>query len=236
MLFKNWFRHLALFVYHKIKNRGKVRFHYTSTMSHQCVFEGYNVIGEHTDFYGTMGLGSYILPYSHFSAYIGRFSCIGKYVYQIVERHPYKEPFVTTSAMFISQRKQTGHTFAKKQYFEEYKFYDQQREIAFKVGNDCWIGHEVCFVGGVEVGDGAVVLTRAMVTKDVPPYAIVGGVPAKVIGYRYDEATIEMLLRVKWWDKDVKWFEEHADLLCDMEKFKEYFSKNPTDIDSERRE
>jgi hypothetical protein len=129
--------------------------------------------------------------------------------------------------MFISLKKQTGCTFAKKQYAEEYRFYDKEREIAFKVGNDCWIGHEACFVGGVEVGDGAVVLARAMVTKDVPPYAIVGGVPAKVIGYRYDEATIEMLLRVKWWDKDVKWFEEHADLLCDMEKFKEFFSKNP---------
>ena len=232
----NWLNHLFLYLYHKGKNRHLVQFPYSARLSHRSEFGGKNAVGSHTDFYGKIGMGSYIGSHCEISADIGRFSSLGNKITQIVETHPLREPFVTTSPMFISLKKQTGCTFAKKQYAEEYRFYDKEREIAFKVGNDCWIGHEVCFVGGVEVGDGAVVLTRAMVTKDVPPYAIVGGVPAKVIGYRYDEATIEMLLRVKWWDKDVEWFEEHADLLCDMEKFKEYFSKNPTDIDSERRE
>ena len=58
----------------------------------------------------------------------------------------------------------------------------------------------------------------------MPPYAIVGGIPAKVIGYRYDGDTIKMLLEVKWWNKPVEWLKEHSDLLCDMEKFKMYFN------------
>ena len=73
--------------------------------------------------------------------------------------------------------------------------------------------------------DGAVVLAHAVVTKDVPPYAIVGGVPAKVIGYRYDEDTIDFLLKVKWWNKDKKWFKEHWELLCDIDKMKTYFNE-----------
>ena len=66
------------------------------------------------------------------------------------------------------------------------------------IGNDVWIGERVFIVGGVRIADGAVVLVGAVVSKDVSPYAIVGGVPAKVIGYRYDEETIDFLLKVKW--------------------------------------
>lgn len=70
------------------------------------------------------------------------------------------------------------------------------------VGNDVWIGYEAVIMSGVHIGDGAIVGTRAVVTKDVPPYAVVGGVPARIIKYRFDEGTIEKLLRLKWWDWD----------------------------------
>lgn len=59
-----------------------------------------------------------------------------------------------------------------------------------KIGSDCWIGTGVFLVGGIVIGNGAVVLAGAVVTKDVPPYAIVGGVPARILRYRYDEETI----------------------------------------------
>ena len=68
------------------------------------------------------------------------------------------------------------------------------------IGNDVWIGFEAVVFAGVHIGDGAVVGARAVVTKDVPPYAIVGGVPAKIIRKRFDDAIIERLLAIRWWD------------------------------------
>jgi virginiamycin A acetyltransferase len=68
------------------------------------------------------------------------------------------------------------------------------------IGNDVWIGCEAVVLAGVHIGDGAIVGARALVTKDVEPYAIVGGVPAKVIRKRYDDRTIDQLLTMKWWD------------------------------------
>jgi len=68
------------------------------------------------------------------------------------------------------------------------------------VGNDVWIGYEAVILAGVTVGDGAIIGTRAVVTKDVPPYTIVGGVPAKPIRKRFDEDTIARLLELRWWD------------------------------------
>lgn len=68
------------------------------------------------------------------------------------------------------------------------------------IGNDVWIGYEAIIMSGVKIGDGAIIGTRAVVTKDVQPYTIVGGVPAKVIKKRYDDYTISKLLKIKWWD------------------------------------
>lgn len=72
------------------------------------------------------------------------------------------------------------------------------------VGNDVWIGYEAVLFSGITIGDGAIIGTRAVVTKDVPPYTIVGGVPAKPIRKRFDDITITKLLTLKWWD----WSEE----------------------------
>lgn len=68
------------------------------------------------------------------------------------------------------------------------------------IGNDVWIGYEAVILAGVHIGDGAVIGARAVVTKDVPPYAIVGGVPAKVIRKRFAQSQIDELLQLKWWD------------------------------------
>jgi len=68
------------------------------------------------------------------------------------------------------------------------------------IGNDVWIGNGALVMDGVHVGDGAIVAARAVVTKDVPPYAIVGGVPAKVLKYRFSPEVIELLEEIKWWE------------------------------------
>lgn len=70
------------------------------------------------------------------------------------------------------------------------------------IGNDVWIGYEAVIMPGVKIGDGAVIGTRAVVTKNVPPYTIVGGVPAKPIRRRFDDATVEKLEALRWWDWD----------------------------------
>ena len=76
--------------------------------------------------------------------------------------------------------------------------WDRKGDIV--IGNDVWIGYEAVILAGVTIGDGAVIGARAVVTKDVPPYAIVGGVPARVIRSRFPEETVKALLRLKWWD------------------------------------
>lgn len=68
------------------------------------------------------------------------------------------------------------------------------------IGNDVWIGYEAVVLAGVTIGDGAVIGARAVVAKDVPPYTIVGGVPAKLIRKRFAQETIDFLLKIKWWD------------------------------------
>lgn len=91
-------------------------------------------------------------------------------------------------------------------FFEEWNLekkavtqaWDNKGDIV--VGNDVWIGYEAVILAGVRIGDGAVIGTRAVVTKDVPPYTIVGGVPAKPIKKRFPEKTISMLLDMQWWN------------------------------------
>lgn len=68
------------------------------------------------------------------------------------------------------------------------------------VGNDVWIGYEAVILAGVRIGDGAVIGSRAVVTRDIPPYTIVGGVPARTIRKRFDDAVIARLLELRWWD------------------------------------
>lgn len=81
------------------------------------------------------------------------------------------------------------------------------------IGNDVWIGAEAMILSGVTIGDGAVIGARAVVTKDVPPYAIVGGNPARVIRMRFDEATIARLQSLKWWTWDDARIEKFLPLL-----------------------
>lgn len=220
-------------LYLKYKYGNKVKVSLSCFISPTSFFEGMNKLHSHTNFSGKLGFGSYIGAYCSLSAEIGRFCSISNYVKCNNGIHPYKEPFACTAPCFYSlnpDRSQNGSTFAKEQMFDEFRFYDKDNKFAIKIGNDVWIG-EGCFInGGVKISDGAMVLSHAVVTKDVPPYAIVGGVPAKVIGYRYDEDTIKFLLSIKWWNNSSKWFCDNWKLLTDIKQLKKYYlEKNTND-------
>lgn len=77
------------------------------------------------------------------------------------------------------------------------------------IGNDVWLGYQSTILSGVKIGDGAIVGTASVVTKDVPPYTIVGGNPAKIIRPRFDPNTINQLLKLKWWNWDIKKISKH---------------------------
>lgn len=120
---------------------------------------------------------------------IGAFCSISDHVYIGGAEHPID--WVSTSPVFQNV-KHSGPT----KRFTKHEIPCIKRTI---IGNDVWIGHGVTIKQGVTVGHGAVIGSNAVVTKDIPPYAIVGGVPATIIKYRFDDETIETLLKTEWW-------------------------------------
>lgn len=207
------FKRLSHYLRNKKRLWGKVRFNSSVRIGQDSKFEGANTIGDNTFFSGYMGYGTYMCQNCSITGNIGRFCSIAQDVKNSLGVHPITSPYVSTSPMFFSLRKQTGKTFAKKQLFDELK-------DPIEIGHDCWIGQGVFIVGGVKIGTGAVVLAGAVVTKDVPPYSIVGGVPAKVVKYRYDEETIDFLLKSEWWNRPIEWLEANYELFSNIDEFK----------------
>ena len=211
-------------IYYKINNRGKnVKLHWTSDILRNTEFEGYNKVCAHSQFGGYLGMCSYVGSKSKLRAKVGRFTSIAYGCECISGRHPYKTPYVSTSPLFISTRKQVGLAIVASSCFDETKMADYENNYDVIIGNDCWIGYKVNIVSGVTINDGAVVLSRAVVTKDVPPYAIVGGVPAKIIGYRYNEDQINKLLNIKWWNFSLNKIIDNKELFLDIDAFLKRF-------------
>lgn len=87
------------------------------------------------------------------------------------------------------------------------------------IGSDVWVGHGVTILSGVNIGDGAIIAAGSVVTKDIPPYSIFGGVPAKLIRYRFDMETQKSLLKIKWWDWDEYKIRKNISDLCSVDDF-----------------
>lgn len=157
-------------------------------------------------------------------AHIGAFCSISANIEILKYTHPTSN-FVSTHPAFFSLLKQSGYTFVSNQLFQEELYYDKERGISIEIGNDVWIGSNVLLIAGIKIGDGAIIAAGSVVTKDVTPYSIVGGVPAKLIRYRFTEDDISFLEKIKWWNKSSKWLESNASLFSDIKTFKKNYSE-----------
>jgi acetyltransferase-like isoleucine patch superfamily enzyme len=143
----------------------------------KCIVSDYSYIGYNTNIY---------------NASIGKFCSISKDVCIGLPSHPTK--FISTSPLFVNVQNGTGYSWSKQDLFNSVP-------EKVMIGNDVWIGMKSTIMGGITIGNGAIIAAHSVVTKDVPPYAIVGGVPSKIIKYRFNDSIIETLQKSEWWNR-----------------------------------
>ena len=216
---------LQLYLHYKWK-RKRVNLNSKSYISKKTFFEGENYLGENSVFIdSSMGYASYVADDSYFPhTSIGRYCSIGYNSSVVIGDHPSKD-FVSTHPSFYREFPSFGPRFVKKNKFEEIREVGDHGMVV-KIGNDVWVGAHVIIMNGVSIGDGAIVGAGAVVTKDVPAYSIVGGVPARLIRYRFAKKDIDALQITKWWDRDIKWIRENAEWFNDIEQFKKHIGND----------
>jgi len=161
-----------------------------SSFNHCTVARGAKVDSECTLANVTIGRYSYVGTGTRITdTVIGNFCSIGARCGIGGGVHP--TDMVSTSPAFLKGRNILRKNFAEIPY---------KPSMKVEIGNDVWIGEGACIVSGVKIGDGAVIGAHAVVTKNVEPYSIVAGVPAKEIRKRFDDTVIQKLLELKWWD------------------------------------
>ena len=208
-----WIRWFVLKHLLEFKNRKKsLRLDYLAEVKN-CTFGDYNTIYRNSKLLNC-NLGSYTyiskdcqIQYTN----IGMFCSIAPGVKIGLGLHP-SSGFVSTHPLFFSARKQTQLQLFPESIFEEYKITN--------IGNDVWIGTNAIIRDGITIGNGAIIGAGAVVTENIPSYAIVGGVPAKLIRYRFSNEEINFLNSFKWWDKDLRWLKENKDLFKDIKSFR----------------
>ena len=162
----------------------------------------------------TVGNRTYLTSNSSISyCKIGSYCSIGSELKAGLGIHPSRNFVSTYPAFYSTDNNGCMCSFVDKNLFEETK--------AIHIGNDVWIGDRVIILDGVRVGNGAILATGAVVTKDVPDYAVVGGVPANVIRYRFSPNEIKYLLNLSWWDKEEKWIQKNAKYFKDVQILRE---------------
>lgn len=159
---------------------------------------------------------SSVLP----DAIIGAYCSIAENVQLLAYTHPAAN-FVSTHPAFFSLAGQSGVRFVREQKFDEKLVLGNHPGKSLQVGNDVWIGQNVLIIGGLTIGDGAIIGAGSVVTRDVPAYAIVAGVPAKLIRYRFSLDQIEALQQFRWWARPASWIRLNVAEFESIERFSE---------------
>lgn len=144
---------------------------------------------------------------------IGKFCSIGPDVKIILGKHP--STFVSSHPVFYADNKPFA-TFSDKLYIEEFGH--------VTIGHDVWIAEGVVIPSTVKIGNGAIITSRSVVTKDVEPYSIVGGIPAKHIKFRFDENIVDIINQSEWWKWDVEILKKNFKLFHDQKEFINYIT------------
>jgi acetyltransferase-like isoleucine patch superfamily enzyme len=183
-----------------------------------CSFSLYNTIYDNVSLKNViLGDLTYISKGTRImNATIGKFCSIGPDCKIGLGKHPTKD-YVSTHPIFFSTLKQSQITFCKENEFDEYE--------NITIGNDVWLGSNVIVTDGVSIGDGAIIAAGSVVTKDVSPYTIMGGIPAEMIRFRFKNEEIEKLSKLKWWNMDIEYLKINAKKFKNLKKFLNHHSK-----------
>ncbi|MBB1304071.1 sulfotransferase domain-containing protein [Pseudoalteromonas sp. SR43-5] len=156
----------------------------------------------------TVGAFTYFTDGYIYNTDVGRYCSIARGVNIGQGNHPMNWLSTSPFQYEVGFKFKTGSLFSHHKLYNETKVPESNRRKALDairkpktiIGNDVWVGHGVTITAGVNIGDGAIVAAGAVVTKDVPPFSIVAGVPAQVIKFRFSEDIIDKLLKLKWWE------------------------------------
>jgi acetyltransferase-like isoleucine patch superfamily enzyme len=165
----------------------------------------------------TIGDMSYVARGSRISnTTIGKFTCVGPESLIGLGRHP-TEGFVSSHPAFYSLLLQSQISFVTTQKFDEF--------LPITIGHDVWIGARAIVLDGAEIGDGAIIAAGSVVAGTIPPYAIAGGAPARVIRYRFEEDMVAQLLESRWWDLSFETLRGSSEAFGNASSFREWLAR-----------